>query len=53
VALLAQPVGTALLGWWWLGEALSPLQLGGGFLVLAGIAAASRGREPAAPDAGG
>lgn len=45
VALLAQPVGTALLGWWWLGEALSPLQLGGGALVLAGIAAASRGRE--------
>jgi len=45
VALLAQPVGTALLGWWWLGEALTPLQLGGGALVLAGIAAASRGRE--------
>lgn len=44
VALLAQPVGTALLGWWWLGEALSPLQLAGGALVLAGIAAASRAR---------
>jgi drug/metabolite transporter (DMT)-like permease len=42
VALLAQPVGTALLGWWWLGEALSPLQLAGGALVLAGIAAAAR-----------
>ena len=42
IALLAQPVGTALLGWWWLGEALSPLQLGGGALVLAGIYAASR-----------
>jgi drug/metabolite transporter (DMT)-like permease len=52
VALLAQPVGTALLGWWWLGEALSPLQLGGGALVLAGIAAASRGRESEAPNEG-
>ena len=49
VALLAQPVGTALLGWWWLGEPLSPLQLAGGALVLAGIAAASRGRAPSAP----
>jgi drug/metabolite transporter (DMT)-like permease len=45
VALLAQPVGTALLGWWWLGESLSPLQLGGGVLVLAGIAAASRASD--------
>jgi drug/metabolite transporter (DMT)-like permease len=44
VALLAQPVGTALLGWWWLGEALSPLQLAGGALVLAGIAAAARNK---------
>ena len=44
VALLAQPVGTALLGWWWLGEALSPLQLAGGALVLAGIATASGAR---------
>lgn len=37
VALLAQPVGTALLGWWVLGEALAPLQLAGGAAVLAGI----------------
>jgi drug/metabolite transporter (DMT)-like permease len=44
IALLAQPVGTALLGWWWLGEALSPLQLAGGGLVLAGIAAAARNK---------
>jgi drug/metabolite transporter (DMT)-like permease len=49
VALLAQPLGTALLGWWWLGEALSPLQLGGGALVVGGIALAGRGRERAAP----
>jgi drug/metabolite transporter (DMT)-like permease len=44
VALLAQPLGTALLGWWWLGEALSPLQLAGGALVVAGIALAGRAR---------
>lgn len=42
VALLAQPVGTALLGWWWLGEGLSPLQLAGGAAVLAGIGLAAR-----------
>jgi drug/metabolite transporter (DMT)-like permease len=46
VALLAQPVGTALLGWWLLGEALGPLQLAGGGAVLAGIALASRGSAP-------
>ena len=46
VALLAQPVGTALLGWWWLGEALGPLQALGGVLVLAG----DRAREPEATD---
>ena len=48
VALLAQPVGTALLGWWLLGEALSLPQVAGGAAVLAGIALASRGSEVAA-----
>lgn len=47
VALLAQPVGTALLGWWWLGEALTPLEALGGLGVIAGIALASRARTPA------
>jgi drug/metabolite transporter (DMT)-like permease len=47
VALLAQPVGTALLGWWWLGEALTPLEALGGVAVLAGIALASRARGTA------
>jgi drug/metabolite transporter (DMT)-like permease len=42
VALLAQPVGTALLGWWILGEALSPPQAVGGAAVLLGIALASQ-----------
>jgi drug/metabolite transporter (DMT)-like permease len=44
VALLAQPVGTALLAWWWLGEALTPLEALGGLAVIAGIAVASRAR---------
>jgi drug/metabolite transporter (DMT)-like permease len=47
VALLAQPVGTALLGWLWLGEALTPLEALGGLGVISGIALASRAREPA------
>jgi drug/metabolite transporter (DMT)-like permease len=45
VALLAQPVGTALLGWWWPGEALTPLEGLGGIAVMAGIALASRAPE--------
>jgi drug/metabolite transporter (DMT)-like permease len=52
VALLAQPLGTALLGWWILGEALSPAQALGGAAVLAGIALAARTTEgEAAPGA--
>ena len=43
VALLAQPVGTALLGWWILGEALTLPQAAGGGVVLVGIALASQG----------
>jgi drug/metabolite transporter (DMT)-like permease len=42
VALLAQPVGTALLGWWILGEALTAAQAAGGAAVLLGIALASQ-----------
>jgi drug/metabolite transporter (DMT)-like permease len=42
VGLLAQPVCTALLGWWILGEPLSPPQAAGGAVVLLGIALASR-----------
>ena len=52
VVLLAQPVGTAALGWWLLGEAMSPTQMAGGLTVLTGIAlvstaAAARERSPA------
>jgi len=42
VALLAQPVLTALWGWLFLGEAISAIQALGGCAVLAGIALASR-----------
>jgi drug/metabolite transporter (DMT)-like permease len=42
VALLAQPLGAALLAWWILGEEIAPLQAVGGVVVLAGIFLASR-----------
>jgi drug/metabolite transporter (DMT)-like permease len=42
VALLAQPVGTAVLGWVLLGEAIGPLQGAGGVAVLAGILLAAQ-----------
>jgi drug/metabolite transporter (DMT)-like permease len=42
VGLLAQPVGTAILGWIILGEALQTLQLVGAVAVLVGIGVAAR-----------
>ena len=42
VVLLAQPVGTAALGWILLGEAVSPVQILGGCAALAGISLASQ-----------
>jgi drug/metabolite transporter (DMT)-like permease len=42
VALLGQPVNTALLGWVLLGEAITPLQAAGGIGVLIGIGLASQ-----------
>jgi drug/metabolite transporter (DMT)-like permease len=53
VVLLAQPVGTALLGWWLLDEALMPLQLLGGVIVLAGIGLASRATATPAQESNG
>ncbi len=50
VALLAQPVGTALLGWWLLGEGISGIEAFGGASVLVGIGLASQSalaRRPA------
>jgi drug/metabolite transporter (DMT)-like permease len=50
VALLAQPVGTALLGWLLLDESLTWIQLAGGAAVLSGILLASRSSaSPASP----
>lgn len=45
VALLAQPVGTAILGWALLAEPLGFFQLAGGGTVLAGIFVAARSAE--------
>jgi drug/metabolite transporter (DMT)-like permease len=42
VSLLFQPVMAAIFGWLFLGEALTPLQLVGGMVVLAGIYLARR-----------
>jgi drug/metabolite transporter (DMT)-like permease len=50
VALLAQPVGAALLAWLLLGEPIGPLESVGGALVLCGIGLAARSPRPAPPD---
>lgn len=42
VVILIQPVVAAVLGWWWLGEALGPLAILSGGLVLAGVLLARR-----------
>ena len=50
VALLVQPVVAAVLAWLIFNEHLGPLQIGGGILVLAGIAVCRRaGRAPRLP----
>jgi drug/metabolite transporter (DMT)-like permease len=49
VSLLAQPVGTALLGWALLGEPIGPIQALGGAIVLCGIALAARAAPRAEP----
>ncbi len=51
---MLEPIGASVLGWSWFKESLSPLQLGGIALVLAGIALAQTARmrrrvEPATP----
>ena len=42
VVILIQPVVAAGLGWWWLGEALGPLDVACAVLVLAGVLIARR-----------
>lgn len=46
VALLFQPVSAAFFAWWIVGETLSPQQVLGGFVVLAGIVIVKRGTGP-------
>ncbi len=43
IAILGEPVGSALLAWLFFGETFAPLQLAGFCLLLAGIYLASRG----------
>lgn len=42
VALLGQPVGTAVLAWWLFDESIGPVQAAGGTAILAAILLASR-----------
>ncbi|MGH8679214.1 MAG: DMT family transporter [Burkholderiales bacterium] len=43
ISILGEPVGSALLAWWLLGEHFTALQFGGFAVVLIGIFAAARG----------
>ena len=43
LSLLVQPVVTATISWILFAQALSPLQIGGGVLVLGGLVVAQRG----------
>jgi drug/metabolite transporter (DMT)-like permease len=45
LAILGEPVGSALLAWLLLGEAVAPLQLLGFIVLLAGIVVAARGER--------
>ncbi|MGH9252501.1 MAG: EamA family transporter [Acidimicrobiales bacterium] len=48
---MSEPVGAALVAWAWLGQALTPVQVAGGFVVLAGIGLVQHAhpRSPAEP----
>jgi drug/metabolite transporter (DMT)-like permease len=56
LTLLVQPLVATIAGWWLFHEALGPLQMGGGILLLAGLCLArntktadtARGQKPAA-----
>ncbi|MDA8346461.1 MAG: DMT family transporter [Thermaerobacter sp.] len=45
--LYVQPVAGAAMGWLWLGQGLSMLQIGGGALILLGVFLGVRGNQPA------
>ena len=50
IAILGEPIGSALLAWLIFGETFAPLQLGGFCLLLAGIYLASRGERRGTAD---
>jgi drug/metabolite transporter (DMT)-like permease len=49
LAILGEPVGSAILAWLILGEGFTPIQLAGFALLLAGIFLAARGEAPKMP----
>jgi drug/metabolite transporter (DMT)-like permease len=50
IAILGEPVGAAILAWFFFEEGFTPLQLTGFVLLLAGIFVAARGEKAPAPD---
>jgi len=52
VALLVQPLAAAVFAWVLLAEALGPVQLAGGTIVIAGVLVARRAATPRKPYAG-
>lgn len=52
IAILGEPVGSAILAWIILGEAFTPIQLAGFVLLLTGIFVAARGERKKGQDSG-
>jgi drug/metabolite transporter (DMT)-like permease len=50
VSILGEPIGSALLAWWLLGESFVPLQLAGFVVLLAGIFVAARAERTGRSD---
>ena len=49
IAILGEPVGSALLAWWILNEPVTPLQALGALPLLLGIVVAATGERPGSP----
>jgi drug/metabolite transporter (DMT)-like permease len=43
---MSEPVAAGLVAWAWLGQALTPVQIAGGFIVLAGIGLVQHSHAP-------
>jgi drug/metabolite transporter (DMT)-like permease len=43
---MSEPVGAGLVAWVWLGQVLAPVQIAGGFIVLAGIGLVQHAHAP-------